>query len=113
MSRDSLKTIAAYLTIYIVWGSAYFFIKMALESFPPYPIVGVRFTLGGILLLALGLASSKTRVRFSLALVLSAMLLGMLLLLGANGLATMLYGETPLRLPRIRVEGKSSSIPPE
>jgi drug/metabolite transporter (DMT)-like permease len=88
MDRDTLKTIAAYLTVYIVWGSTYFFIKMALESFPPYPIVGLRFTLGGTLLLILGLAFSKTRPTLSPASILSAMLLGSLLLLGANGLVT-------------------------
>jgi drug/metabolite transporter (DMT)-like permease len=88
MNRDTLKTVAAYLTVYIVWGSTYFFIKMALESFPPYPIVGLRFTLGGILLLALGLTSSKARAPLSLASVLSSMLLGTLMLLGANGLVT-------------------------
>jgi drug/metabolite transporter (DMT)-like permease len=88
MSRDTLKTIAAYLTIYIVWGSTYFFIKMALESFPPYPIVGLRFTVGGTLLLVLGLASSKGRVSLSPASVLSGVLLGALLLFGANGLVT-------------------------
>jgi drug/metabolite transporter (DMT)-like permease len=40
VDKNTLKTVAAYLTIYIVWGSTYFFIKMALESFPPYSIVG-------------------------------------------------------------------------
>ncbi|UCF98526.1 MAG: EamA family transporter [Spirochaetaceae bacterium] len=88
LTRYTLKTVAAYLTIYIVWGSTYFFIKLALESFPPYPIVGVRFTVGGLLLLALGLASSKARRTFSIPSLLSAMLLGTLLLLGANGLVT-------------------------
>jgi len=87
MSRDTLKTVVAYLAVYIVWGSTYFFIKMALESFPPYPIVGLRFTAGGILLLAIGFASGKGR-RLSLPAILSAMLLGALLLLGANGLVT-------------------------
>ena len=88
MSRDTLKTVAAYLTIYIVWGSTYFFIKMALESFAPYPIVGLRFTLGGTLLLVLGLISPKARAPLSLTSVLSSILLGTLLLLGANGLVT-------------------------
>jgi drug/metabolite transporter (DMT)-like permease len=88
MNRNTLKTAAAYLTIYIVWGSTYFFIKMALESFPPYPIVGLRFTLGGTLLLAFGLISSKARAPLSLTSVLSSMLMGSLLLLGANGLVT-------------------------
>jgi drug/metabolite transporter (DMT)-like permease len=88
MNRDTLKTVAAYLTIYIVWGSTYFFIKMALESFPPYPIVGLRFTLGGALLLVLGLIAPKARAPLSLKAVLSSMLMGSLLLLGANGLVT-------------------------
>ena len=89
MTRNTLKTVVAYLTVYIVWGSTYFFIKMALESFPPYPVLGLRFTLGGTLLLVLGLASSKARARLSLASVLSSVLLGTLMLLGANGLVTM------------------------
>ena len=88
MNRDTLKTVAAYLTIYIVWGSTFFFIKMALESFPPYPILGLRFTLGGMLLLVLGLISPKARAPLSLSAVLSSMLMGSLLLLGANGLVT-------------------------
>ena len=88
MSRDTLKTVVAYLTVYIVWGSTYFFIKMALESFPPYPIVGLRFTLGGTLLLLMGLVLPKARAPLSLPSVLSAMLMGSLLLLGANGLVT-------------------------
>jgi drug/metabolite transporter (DMT)-like permease len=88
MNRDTLKTVIAYLTIYIVWGSTYFFIKMSLESFPPYPIVGLRFTIGGMLLLAMGLASAKARRPLSMPSVFSAMMLGALLLLGANGLVT-------------------------
>ena len=88
MSKDTLKTAAAYLTVYFVWGSTFFFIKMALESFPPYPIVGMRFTLGGMLLLVMGLLSPKARAPLSLPSVLSGMLMGSLLLLGANGLVT-------------------------
>lgn len=88
MNKDALKTAAAYLTIYVVWGSTYFFIKMALESFPPYSIVGLRFTVGGLLLLVLGFGSSKARQPLSIPSLLSAMLLGILLLVGANGLVT-------------------------
>lgn len=88
MNKDVLKSVAAYLTIYVVWGSTYFFIKMALESFPPYSIVGLRFTVGGLLLLALGFGSSKARQPLSIPSLLSAMLLGTLLLVGANGLVT-------------------------
>ena len=41
----------AYVTLYIVWGSTYFFIKMAVESIPPFYVVSGRFILGGPLLL--------------------------------------------------------------
>jgi len=88
MRKDTLKTLVAYLTVYFVWGSTYFFIKMALESFPPYPIVGLRFTIGGVLLMSMGLISSKGHPALSPPSVLSAMLMGTLLLLGANGLVT-------------------------
>jgi len=88
VNRDALKTAVAYLTVYIVWGSTYFFIKMALESFPPYSIVGLRFTVGGVLLLVLGFGTSKARQPLSIPSLLSAMLLGTLLLVGANGLVT-------------------------
>jgi len=88
MNKYALKTVVAYLTIYVVWGSTYFSIKMALESFPPYSIVGLRFTVGGLLLLVLGLGSSKARQPLSIPSLLSAMLLGTLLLVGANGLVT-------------------------
>ena len=43
----------AYLTLYIVWGSTYFFIKMAVESIPPFYVISGRFILGGPLLLLL------------------------------------------------------------
>jgi drug/metabolite transporter (DMT)-like permease len=88
MHTNTVKTAASYLTVYVVWGSTYFFIKMALESFPPFPIIGLRFTLGGVFLLALGFGSSRARRPLSLYSVLSSMLLGSLLLLGANGLVT-------------------------
>ena len=88
MSRQTLKTAAAYLTIYIVWGSTYFFIKMAVASFPPSYVLGLRFSIGGLLLLGLAVGSGKVRRRPSLPEILSSMLLGTLLLIGANGLVT-------------------------
>lgn len=37
---------------YLIWGSTYLAIHFAIESFPPYIMVGVRFTLAGALLYA-------------------------------------------------------------
>lgn len=42
-------TIALACT-YLIWGSTYLAIKYAIESFPPFVMVGVRFTIAGSLL---------------------------------------------------------------
>jgi len=47
-----ITVIIAYLLIYIVWGSTYFFIHIALQGFPPFILGAIRFTTAGILLLA-------------------------------------------------------------
>lgn len=44
--------IVAFATIYIVWGSTYFFIEMAVHDFPPMLMGALRFLTAGILLLA-------------------------------------------------------------
>ncbi|KIO75109.1 membrane protein [Pedobacter lusitanus] len=48
----ALLVVIAFATVYIVWGSTYFFIQMALKSFPPMLMGAFRFTVAGILLLA-------------------------------------------------------------
>lgn len=44
--------IFAYLVVYIVWGSTFFFIEMALDSFPTFVLGSVRFIIAGSLLMA-------------------------------------------------------------
>ena len=44
----------AYLTVALVWGSTYFAIAVGLESFTPYGLVAVRFTMASLLALGLG-----------------------------------------------------------
>ena len=46
------KIIVAYLIVYIVWGSTFFFIEEALRSFPPFVLGSIRFILAGSLLMA-------------------------------------------------------------
>ena len=48
---SSLKIILAFATVYIVWGSTYFFIQRALEGFPPFFLGAIRFLIAGLLLL--------------------------------------------------------------
>jgi drug/metabolite transporter (DMT)-like permease len=46
------RVIFALLTVYIVWGSTYFAIHIALGSFPPFLLMGTRFLMAGALLYA-------------------------------------------------------------
>ncbi len=41
----------AFATVYIVWGSTYFFIQRALSGFPPFILGTVRFIIAGTLLM--------------------------------------------------------------
>lgn len=43
--------IIAFGTVYLVWGSTYFFIKMAVDGFPPLLLGALRFFIAGILML--------------------------------------------------------------
>ena len=46
-----LMVIVAFTTVYIVWGSTYFFIRIAIAHFPPLLLGAIRFSVAGILLL--------------------------------------------------------------
>src|SRR5471032_229005 len=42
---------ACLLAVYIVWGTTYFAIKVAIEGVAPFFLVGTRFVAAGVLLL--------------------------------------------------------------
>lgn len=50
-TASSLKVIVAFATVYIVWGSTYFFIQKAITGFPPFLLGAMRFLIAGILML--------------------------------------------------------------
>lgn len=52
--RDSLLPWVAYAVCAVVWGSTYFAIAVALESFPTYGMVAIRFGAASVLSLAVG-----------------------------------------------------------
>lgn len=45
---------AALLTVWIVWGSTYYAIRVALESIPPFAMTAARMTIAGLVLLGIG-----------------------------------------------------------
>jgi drug/metabolite transporter (DMT)-like permease len=50
--RLDLRTVLAFLTIYIVWGSTFVAIRIAVEQIPPLFAAGVRFFAAGLILYA-------------------------------------------------------------
>ncbi|MBK9089857.1 MAG: EamA family transporter [Holophagales bacterium] len=52
--RSNVLPWLAYAVCAVVWGSTYFAIAVALESFPPYGMVAVRFGAASILTLGVG-----------------------------------------------------------
>jgi len=74
----------ALATVYLVWGSTYFGIKLALEGYPPFLMAGMRFLGAGIALYAwlrLRGTPAPTRAQWRTTAVMGALLLG-----GGNGL---------------------------
>ncbi|QKJ32747.1 EamA family transporter [Mucilaginibacter mali] len=44
--------VIAYALVYVVWGSTYFFIQMAIHGFPPMLMGATRFLIAGVLMLS-------------------------------------------------------------
>lgn len=45
-----LKIILAFASIYIIWGSTYVAIVVAMQSIPPFLMLGIRFFIAGLIL---------------------------------------------------------------
>lgn len=48
-NKTILITLALFCT-YFIWGSTYLALRFGIESFPPFLLVGVRFTVAGIIM---------------------------------------------------------------
>ncbi|HRH50552.1 MAG TPA: EamA family transporter [Panacibacter sp.] len=75
--------IIAFATVYLVWGSTYFFIQKAIQDFPPFIMGGLRFIAAGILLQAWCLI--KGEKLWNPVQVKNAAVTGLLLLFIGNG----------------------------
>jgi drug/metabolite transporter (DMT)-like permease len=82
-SRRYLPLLAAYAAVYLIWGSTYLFISFADQTLPPFLMAGTRFVVAGALLYGwarLRHAARPSRVQWR-----SAAIVGLLLLVGGNG----------------------------
>jgi drug/metabolite transporter (DMT)-like permease len=77
------QIIAAFASIYLVWGSTYLAIRYAIETIPPFIMGGIRFLISGALLYLWARsrgAPRPTRIHWR-----NAIIAGAFLLVGGNG----------------------------
>ncbi len=77
------QIIAAFASIYTVWGSTYLAIRYAVETMPPFIMGGTRFLISGVLLYAW--SRSRGALRPTKRQWRNATIAGGFLLLGGNG----------------------------
>jgi drug/metabolite transporter (DMT)-like permease len=89
-SRQRWLIIAAFALLYIVWGSTYLAIAVAVETIPPFAMSAIRFSLAAVLMLGWAFLRGSERPTWQQWR--SAMIAGMLLFLFNNGL--LVYAES-------------------
>jgi drug/metabolite transporter (DMT)-like permease len=85
--------ILAFGAIYIIWGSTYLGIRVAVETLPPFLMAGMRFAIAGVLLfgfLRIRGAKWPTLVQWR-----DQTFIGVFLLLGGNGVVSWAEQRTP------------------
>jgi drug/metabolite transporter (DMT)-like permease len=77
------SVVFAFITVYLVWGSTYFFIRHALGGFPPLLLGAIRFIAAGLLIM--GWAAFKKEKLFNGPAIKTAAISGFLILFIGNG----------------------------
>ena len=91
----------AFAAVYLIWGSTYLAIRLAIETLPPFLMAGVRFVVAGILLYAWARwrgASRPAQTHW-----LAAAIVGGLMLLGGNGGVTWAEQRVPSGLTAVLI----------
>src|SRR5580692_10836518 len=101
------KVILAFGLVYLFWGSTYLAIDIAVQTIPPALMCGLRFSVAGIVMLAVCAALGR-KIFYSPRQIAQAAVVGLLLLMGGNltlsyaeqavssGLAALIVAITPL-----------------
>ncbi len=76
----------ALIALYIVWGSTYLAIRFAVETIPPFLMAGTRFLISGLILFVWRRLAGDPLP--TLRQWRSALIIGLLLLLGGNGVVS-------------------------
>jgi drug/metabolite transporter (DMT)-like permease len=95
------RIILAFAAVYIIWGSTYLTILLAIRSIPPFLMAGTRFIISGIIMY--GLARWFGAPRPAIGTWKSAIIIGGCLLLGGNGGVTLSEKWVPTGLAALLV----------
>jgi drug/metabolite transporter (DMT)-like permease len=83
---------AALVVVYVFWGGTYLGIRVGVETIPPLLLAGVRYLIAGLILFPIairgGTPQERAADRPSRASWVACAIVGLLLLLGGNGLVT-------------------------
>jgi drug/metabolite transporter (DMT)-like permease len=100
-SASPVLVIIAFATVYIVWGSTYFFIQMAIHGIPPLLMGAMRFITAGMLMMIWCIAKGeKIFIRNS---IITSAIVGILLLCGGNGAVIWVEQKLPSAMVAILV----------
>jgi len=106
-SPSRFAVILAFGLVYLFWGSTYLAIDIAVQSIPPALMCALRFSIAGVVMLAVCAATGR-RIRYSARQIALSAVVGILLLMGGNltlswaeqtvpsGLAALIIAITPL-----------------
>jgi len=106
-SPSRFAVILAFGLVYLFWGSTYLAIDFAVQTIPPALMCAVRFSIAGVVMLAVCAATGR-RIWYSAQQIALSAVVGILLLMGGNltlswaelsvptGLAALIIAITPL-----------------
>ena len=98
---STARVVLAFATVYLVWGSTYFFILMSLQGFPPMLLGAFRFLVAGALMLCWCLF--RREKVFSPGVMKQAAISGTLMLFGGTGVVIWVEQTLPSALVAILV----------
>lgn len=93
--------VLAFAIVYIVWGSTYFFIQIAIKDFPPFILGALRFILAGVLMAAWCIFKGENI--FKARGIKHAAISGILLLFCGNGIIIWVQQSMPSAMVAIMV----------
>ncbi|WP_422091917.1 EamA family transporter [Tenacibaculum ovolyticum] len=84
MKNSKLLIVAAFLSIYVIWGSTYLFNKIAVTEIPPLYLGGIRFFTAGTLIMIIA-KSMKISIKLTKRQFVNSVIAAFLFLVYGNG----------------------------